>query len=178
MTTITASQLLDLLHGIVAIVMTTIVYLQWRRFEVEAYRQRLFLIRDRLFDYAAEGLYGFADAEYVGLREEINANIRWAHRLTTPRFLTVFVLNGPFAAVRRVATSREPMPRHPVLRDARLDLGSLLMRHAIYRATLFYCVLRVAIFIELKRQAWGRDSDDLVVDVTESTAASMQLSAA
>lgn len=56
----------------------------WCRFVLDAYRQRLFAIRDDLFDLAAnrgQG-FGFDHPAYADLRNSLNSSIRFAHRVS------------------------------------------------------------------------------------------------
>jgi hypothetical protein len=55
---------------------------------IDAYRQRLFLIRDELFDLAAlkERGFGFDHPAYIELRDSLNISIRFAHRISFYHF--------------------------------------------------------------------------------------------
>jgi len=53
-------------------------------YRVDAVRQKLFSIRDSLFDEAAAGKISFDDPSYRMLREQINNFIRVAHKLNLP----------------------------------------------------------------------------------------------
>lgn len=53
----------------------------YRDFRVDEYRQKLFRLRDELYDYAAAGNMQFSDEAYGLLRSTINGSIRYAHRL-------------------------------------------------------------------------------------------------
>jgi hypothetical protein len=56
----------------------------WKSFMLDHTRQRLFSIRDDLFDVAlrGEGGLSFSSPVYGILRESLNSNIRFAHRVT------------------------------------------------------------------------------------------------
>jgi len=56
-------------------------------YRVDALRDRLFALREKLFDYAAQGNVSFDDPAYARLRMLINGLIRFAHRLTFTRFV-------------------------------------------------------------------------------------------
>lgn len=47
-----------------------------------SFRQKMFELRDELFDFAAAGKIGFNDPAYRLLRQLMNGFIRYAHRLT------------------------------------------------------------------------------------------------
>lgn len=57
-----------------------------REYRTDALRDRLFAVRDKLFDYAQQGGVPFDHPAYVKLRLLINSLIRFAHRLTFTRF--------------------------------------------------------------------------------------------
>jgi len=53
----------------------------WKNHRVDSFRQRLFAIRDELFDYAAAGHISFDHPAYGTLRTLLNRSIRFAHKL-------------------------------------------------------------------------------------------------
>ncbi len=55
-------------------------------YRLDALRDRLFAIRERLFDYAADGHISFDHPAYTKLRMRINSLIRFGYRLTFTRF--------------------------------------------------------------------------------------------
>jgi len=62
-----------------------IVYLLFwrvRLLSMDSFRQRLFGLRDELFDYAAVGNIEFAHPAYAMLRSTMNGYIRFAHKTT------------------------------------------------------------------------------------------------
>ncbi|MBI1790616.1 MAG: hypothetical protein HYR60_24055 [Acidobacteria bacterium] len=54
----------------------------WREYRIERFRQRIFQIRDELFDFAAEGNLSFDNPAYGALRASMNSMIRFAHRMS------------------------------------------------------------------------------------------------
>jgi hypothetical protein len=66
--------------------MWVLVFKLFRDYRIDALRDRLFSLRDDLFDYAAEGSVSFDDPAYFKLRALINSFIRFAHRLSFTRF--------------------------------------------------------------------------------------------
>lgn len=60
------------------------------RYRVEATRQRLFQVRDDLFDYAADGNISFSHPAYIQLRRVINAQIRFCDRMSLPVLVMLF----------------------------------------------------------------------------------------
>jgi hypothetical protein len=57
-----------------------------REYRLDVLRDRLFALRERLFDYAADGNISFDHPAYTKLRKRINSLIRFGYRLTFTRF--------------------------------------------------------------------------------------------
>jgi hypothetical protein len=78
-----------LLQSCACVVFLVVVLLKfWSVARLDAFRQRMFTLRDELFDYAADGNVGFNEPAYRLLRQSMNGTIRYAHQLT---FFRVFV---------------------------------------------------------------------------------------
>ncbi len=54
----------------------------YRDYRIDLFRQRLFALRDELFDLARSGAISFDDRAYGLLRSTLNGFIRFGHRLT------------------------------------------------------------------------------------------------
>ena len=65
----------------------------WREYRDDAFRQRLFTLRDDLFDYAQSGKIAFDNPSYMTLRNVMNGLIRFTHRLTFTRFIVLTLTN-------------------------------------------------------------------------------------
>jgi hypothetical protein len=59
-----------------------LIFWRYRIFRIDAFRQKLFILRDELFDYADAGNIAFDHPAYGTLRRAINGYIRFGHRLT------------------------------------------------------------------------------------------------
>lgn len=59
------------------------VFLQWfyRDYRIDVFRQKIFALRDELFDLARNGVIGFDDPAYGALRTTLNGLIRFADRI-------------------------------------------------------------------------------------------------
>jgi len=57
-------------------------YRAFSEYRVDALRERLFALREELFDYAADGHVEFDHPAYGRLRQLVNGLIRFAHRMT------------------------------------------------------------------------------------------------
>lgn len=84
----TASQLATVLEAFaVAACLVLVVFHVIRTVRLDSLRQKLFTVRDEMFDYAADGNISFTDPAYQLLRDEMNGFIRYAHQLTLFRVL-------------------------------------------------------------------------------------------
>jgi len=54
---------------------------------LDSFRQKMFAVRDELFDYAHSGQVSFDDPAYVLLRRQMNALIRFGHQITVFRMM-------------------------------------------------------------------------------------------
>src|SRR4051794_12215192 len=85
-------QAIGLFHvAINALVLWFVWHVCWRRACQERYRQKLFEVRDELFDYARSGAIDFKDPAYVAVRSYINSLMRFSHRISVTRLAT-FIL--------------------------------------------------------------------------------------
>ncbi len=66
-------------------------YQFWIPYRVEYFRQRLFKLRDELFESAAAGNIEFTHPAYTDLRLTMNALIRYGHRVTIWRIVMSMV---------------------------------------------------------------------------------------
>lgn len=62
----------------------------YQRYRVDRFRHDLFVLRDELFDRAADGYIGFDNSAYILMRTLMNGYIRYAHQLSL--FQPLFVL--------------------------------------------------------------------------------------
>jgi hypothetical protein len=62
-------------------------YYGYRSYRVDLLRQKLFVLRDQLFDYAATGAVAFEEPAYITTRRMLNGMIRFAHRVSLPHVL-------------------------------------------------------------------------------------------
>ena len=63
-----------------------------RDYRLSMFRQRLFEVRDALFDAAVEGVVPFNHPAYGMARQFINGLIRFAHRLNTTTFISIMLV--------------------------------------------------------------------------------------
>jgi len=73
--------------SVCAIFTLVIFYACLRAYYLDALRQKLFALRDELFDFAADDGINFSDQAYLELRQDLNSLIRFAHKISMFRFL-------------------------------------------------------------------------------------------
>jgi hypothetical protein len=82
-------QLATALETLVALaVLSVLLFNLIPAYRLDAFRQKMFTQRDRLWDYAAAGNISFDDPAYLLLRKLMNGFIRYGHQLT---FFRVFM---------------------------------------------------------------------------------------
>lgn len=80
-----------------------LAYGPWQRLVVDVARQRLFEIRDELFDLAVDGEIDFKSPQYVETRRRINGLIKYIHKLTVFRFIMLEITMRKMAPPTREA---------------------------------------------------------------------------
>ncbi|HUY95832.1 MAG TPA: hypothetical protein VMU71_11055 [Terracidiphilus sp.] len=91
---ITELQLANVLQFSVVVVFgLVVVFKVLPEVQIDSFRQRMFAVRDELFDYAADGNISFEHPAYVLLREQMNGFIRYAHHLTVFRMLMTIAIH-------------------------------------------------------------------------------------
>jgi hypothetical protein len=108
-------------------------------------RQRLFFLRDDLFEYAAAGRIAFDAPAYVLFRTTLNGMIQYAHTLSVPRWWLLRVAMrrfGPAPEALRFghdleAALRElPPATRDHLRQIERTMHVTMVKHVIYRSPL------------------------------------------
>jgi hypothetical protein len=90
-TTLQAAQVLQMCA--VGILGITVLLKILPMLRLDCFRQKMFSVRDELFDYAAAGNISFDDPAYVLLRRQMNGMIRFGHRLTLFRGLVTWMMS-------------------------------------------------------------------------------------
>jgi len=71
------------LHSLVSLAgLVVLIFWLYRDYCVDFYRQRMFELRDSLFDEARAGNIRFDDEAYLLLRRQLNRMIRFGHRIS------------------------------------------------------------------------------------------------
>jgi hypothetical protein len=148
--------------GVVAIIAATVVFKIVPMFRLDCYRQKMFAVRDELFDYAADGNISFADPAYVLLRNQMNGMIRYGHQLTLFRMSVTWLM--------RMCLSEKPQPQwheswekalDNVKRDdvrQRLEAfhdksGEIAGKHVLFGSLVLWIAVLIVAFALLARGA-------------------------
>ena len=87
------SILSTLFQSTTALVALLIVLLGlWPQMRLDQFRQKMFAVRDELFDYAATGKINLDHSAHRLLRQSMNGFIRYAHQLTFFRIVLVVLI--------------------------------------------------------------------------------------
>jgi len=121
-----------------------IFYLSFRQFFLDNLRQRLFAIRDELFDFAADGGIAFDHLAYRGLRDNINSLILFGDKLTFSRALFAALAAQPESAVVReyelwtkAVDELQPLARRVVI-NTHVQAQMAVIRYLFARSLLLY----------------------------------------
>lgn len=115
-----------------------------KEYRIDAFRERLFSIRDELFSFAAEGKISFDNPAYTELRSLINGMLRFAHRFT---FLTLLISartsrSEEESPLRRWEASLASLPQETrnELERIHYDLFSAYMNQLVAGSITLRCV--------------------------------------
>jgi hypothetical protein len=123
------------------------VYYLWRSYRLDAVREHLFSIRDRMFMYAAEGHIGFDHPVYTTTRTRANQLIRYCHQLTLTR-LAIVIATHPIpdtsTAVEewRKLTADLPDDVSMKMLEFRLCISVASLQHVVYSSFFRYLLVR------------------------------------
>jgi hypothetical protein len=143
----------------------------WCSYRIDMYRQMLFDIRDELFDIAREHL-NFGDPDYRALREQFNAEIRFAHRTNLLRLIALGHIIPEFSESfgeynelweRLIGKIAEP--------DVRKRLEAMRERGRQLTADRIFSTSMPPLYIGLKLSVYFRGTSTMPLDALEVQAA-------
>ena len=126
-----------------------LAYCFWRPYRTDALRQRLFSLRDQLFDVAADGRIAFDDPAYWRLRRMMNCMIRFGHRISLIR-LVIAAIGMPRAIVdsdssykkwKTAVDAVESNDLRQEIRSIHNEMGNVVIRHIIVGCPLLWIVI-------------------------------------
>jgi len=112
----------EFVSGISSIILLALIlyvaYGPWQRAATDLLRQRLFELRDQIFDMAADGRgFTFASDEYKEIRDTFNGLIRHAHKFTIPWYIHMYRATKNIEAHSRFTAALERIEDHKVRRE-------------------------------------------------------------
>lgn len=123
----------------------------WQTLWTAVSRQRLFELRDRLFDLAADGRIGFSDPAYLESREYLNFSIRRTHTNTFGQFvlgaITLAEVGTPGETVLDTVERVQDEPIRRELREILLRSVATEVGHMFIRSPLLWVLLPVVVSV-------------------------------
>jgi len=113
----------------------------WRDYRLDAFREHVFSLRDRLFLFAAEGNVSFEDRAYRILRDRTNIALRYAHDFTLIRM--VLIMCYPFR--NQKSESQEWMEAVQAIESDEVR-ESLLEFNAVLSVAIFHLIIYRSFF--------------------------------
>lgn len=121
-------------------------------YSIDSFRQRMFVLRDELFDEARSGLVEFDHPAYGLLRGAMNGYIRFGHRLRLLEFLIFMItvrkerediLSSKFTFDRqwKKATSELNPATMDRLKDYRFKMNRMVLEHLLIRSPIFFAFI-------------------------------------
>lgn len=129
------------------------VYHLWRDYRLDAFRDHVFSVRDRLFLYAAKGNINFNHPAYTILRDRMNVVIRYAHEFTLSRIFLILVTHNyqvRSKAIVRWEEAVEALPNEMTrqkMKEFSVILAVAMLQHMVYRSFFRYIVIRPIMFL-------------------------------
>lgn len=148
------------------IALTIFYFYAVKPLQIDILRQRLFAIRDELFDFAADDGIGFDHPAYRGLRDEINSFIRFARKITFSRLvLTILIWNEETVhpAWHNTVGELSPVARTRILQTQR-EAAEAIAWHFTYYSP----ILLLIYWIALIRSVWEQNVRQRLMRVAES----------
>lgn len=91
-----------ILLALISLAMISLALWLWSQYRIDAFRDRLFALRDELFDVALRGEVSYTDRAYTMLRNRMNGMLRFAHHIQLSHVILLPIFSG-----RRLAETAE-----------------------------------------------------------------------
>jgi hypothetical protein len=185
----TPSDRVTVLHSLVSILFLWMLA-RWlvRDYRLDWFRQKVFTLRDSMFDEAAAGMIPFEHPAYGTLRTTMNGFIRFAHRLGLIRTTLLFAslrnedmvaLGEPTFSERWNAASRDLPPQVKQRLNQHLaELHLLVIAYMVPGIwTVAWCLVTLLPLVKSFRLAVARVATMVRVDRIDALAHSVGISA-
>jgi hypothetical protein len=128
-------QAVSIIHvAINALILWFVWHVPWRRSCQERYRQKLFEVRDELFDFARSGAINFKEPAYVALRAYINSMIRFSHLIGVTRLAAFIICQryiGDLPRMYPAVSSAIAEVKGKSTKEALMEINNKVMRHTV-----------------------------------------------
>ena len=133
------------------LMLTIFVFWLYKDYRIDNFRQKMFEIRDSLFDDAAKENISFTDSSYGMLRSTINGHIRFAHRLNLLQaimFITLIKkkeINLGLTFSKRFENSLEGLTasQKEIFEDYFLRVNFTIIEHIVLSSPLFLVTILI-----------------------------------
>jgi hypothetical protein len=143
------SDIVAIKSAISLLLLALFVQYLWRDYRIDAFRDHVFSIRDRLFMYAATGGVAFDHPAYTILRNRMNVMLRYGHEFTLFRLVAVALFHrGILTTKSRDFSQWEealgilPFQTALKLREFNTILAISILQLVIYRSFILYVIIR------------------------------------
>lgn len=165
-------------QGWIAILSVWILFFWlYRDYRLDLFRERMFALRDELFDLADSGALSFDSNAYGMLRSMINGNIQFGHQLGFFEFVVVFLSRGRNLSKSRFEETWEIACRSlPVETIKRLNMVRSRMHLLVFDQLVFtsfilmitLIALLLAVLMLIAKKAMSRSIERIVQNLTVS----------
>lgn len=164
---ITSHDFATVIHSLVSLLGLWVLMLLWRDYRIDAFRQRLFALRDELFDYAASGGIDFNDPAYGMLRTTLNSMIRFAHRVSFFRLALTLLAHQshpqqalrPYMEWRKAVKSVPSRTAQQRLNVIHTRMMILMVRHLLWGSPLLFTIIGSMVALQTLRGAKARSKE-------------------
>ncbi len=136
-------------------------------YQTDAFRQKMFKLRDDLFDDAANGKISFDDPAYGMLRGAMNGFIRFGHRLNIWQVLLFELLidrddgklTHPFDKEFDRNIERCTDEQKEIFKSYYIKMNLYIIEHLIFSSVLLLCLIVPVVFLYIAKMhiAWLTD---------------------
>jgi hypothetical protein len=137
------------------------VFWLYRDYRIDLFRQRMFSLRDEMFDRAAVGDIPFDHKSYGMLRVTMNGFIRFAHELNLAYFILTMIRHSrsgfersPLAEKFSENMEKLPVEQRAILNKFRARMAFLVLRHILASSPLLLMTLVVPLVCWLAMRAF------------------------
>jgi hypothetical protein len=127
------------------------VYYLWRDYRIDAFREHVFSIRDRMFLYAANGNISFDHPAYTILRNRMNVLLRYGHEFTLTRMILVLVTHVKLKSETIVKWEAEvaqlPDETQRIMKEFSVCVAVAVLQHMVYYSFFRYILVRPFMFL-------------------------------